>query len=83
MRSALARQKKRPWADWASTQVMSDSGTLTFTPEKAPPHIQEVLEFWGESFGAFVASSHIFELMHNGHRIILPALMAAHDIGCQ
>ena len=70
MRSALARQKKRSWADWASTQVVSDSGTLTFTPEAAPPHIQQVLEFWGESFGASVASSHISELMHNGHRII-------------
>ena len=70
MRSALARQRDRPWDDWACTRVLANSGVVTSARASAPSHVLKALELWPDTFGDYVRTSLISELQHDGHTIL-------------
>ena len=70
MRSALARQNRRPWEDWASTRAVGASPSVRQAVLEAPAHVQATVEAYSTSFGATVTTSHIPQLQHAGHQIV-------------
>ena len=69
MRSALARQRRRPWEDWATTRIAQGSEMLSLSRGDAPAHVQAALEAFAEVFGDHLTTSLILELHHDGHTI--------------
>ena len=69
MRSALARQRRQPWEDWATTRVVRGTEMLTVAREDARDHTQAAFEAFSDSFGDWVTTSLVSELQHNGHTI--------------
>ena len=73
MRSALARQRRRPWEDWAATRAIRESDMLTVALDQAPEHVKHVFEIWPSVFGdecQFVSTTYVSELKHDGLTII-------------
>ena len=69
MRSALARQRGRPWEDWANTRAVQGTAILKLARKDASDHTQAALEAFSDSFGDVVTTSLISELQHDGHTI--------------